>query len=174
MSRAALIALDPALVPYAEAGMPEGALALATERAMEAAALASSLLDKEVVVDALSVALLLHLPEVMAASYGSAWWPAPPPPRPAPGGGWFNAELGSPENAESFKRLMASLPGDVDAASLAEAAQEWRLPVCDYRALAASPPWRDDAWASDTPAVATPAVAGGASGTPTLSGWRVR
>ena len=124
--------------------MPEGAFELATDRARRAGEMASALLGTEVVVEELSVALLMHLPEVMAASYGSAWWPTPPPPRPAPGGGWYNAELGGPENAETFGRLMASLPRGADAGAVATAAQEWRLPVCDYRAGTDSPPWRAD------------------------------
>ncbi|HET6793752.1 MAG TPA: CoA transferase, partial [Acidimicrobiales bacterium] len=179
MSGTALLPLDPELVPYAESGMPEGALPLATERALRAAELASVLLGTDVAVDALSVALVLHLPEVMAASYGSYWWPTPPPPRPAPGGGWYNAELGSPENAELFARLSATLPPDCDATAVAAAAQEWRLPVCDYRPGAQSPPWRPGTAAPST-AEATLVVEGAGvaptpepSVPPPLSGLRV-
>ena len=174
MSASAVVPLDRDLLPYAEGGMPEGVLELAVQRAGAAAATATGLLGTEVVVDALSVAVQLHLPAVMAASYGSKWWPTPPAPRPAPGGGWFNAEMGGAENARSFARLLETMPADADAAAIAATAQDWRLPVCDYRPLADPPPWRSvDPPAHPDPVATSGRDSGPATRRPALTGLRV-
>jgi len=61
-----------------------------------------------------------------------AWGP-PVEPRPAPGGGWLCCELGAPGDGDAFTRLLATLPPDADAPTIAAAAQQWRLPVNEYR-----------------------------------------
>lgn len=125
--------MDPALAALAGCGLPPGTLDLATDRAMAAGALAAWIGDGRIEVDQLGVALQLRLPEVMAASYGSSWWPIPPAPVPAPGGGWLHADLGAPGDTEAFSRCLAALGPDADAATVTAEAQAWRLPVCDYR-----------------------------------------
>jgi hypothetical protein len=160
--RATLTPLPPDLRSYAGAGTPEGTVDLATARALAAGALAARMAGRPVEVDGLSVAVQLQLPAVMAASYGSDWWPVPPAPRSAAGGGWYNAELGGPENAAAFERLIGTLGPDVDAATVAAAAQEWRLPVCEYRPPTSAPPWRDSRGgrpADPGPAAADPRMA---------------
>ncbi|MBV8693402.1 MAG: CoA transferase, partial [Actinobacteria bacterium] len=67
-----------------------------------------------------------------------AWGP-PVEPCPAPGGGWLCCELGAPGDEESFARLLSTLPPDADAPTVAAAAQQWRLPVNEYRLRAAHP-----------------------------------
>lgn len=79
------------------------------------------------------MAIEVWLPEVMAASYCSPPRMRPRPPVPAPGGGWLHLDLGSPGDPETFDRLLETLPAGADAATVAAAAQEWRLAVCDYR-----------------------------------------
>lgn len=61
-----------------------------------------------------------------------AWGP-PVEPRPAPGGGWLCCELGAPGDEDAFTRLLETLPPDSDAPTVAAAAQQWRLPVNEYR-----------------------------------------
>ncbi len=143
-SEARLGRLDPRLAILAATGLPPGVTDLALGRALAAAALAGWLEGRAIDVDPLSVLIQLHLPAVMGASYGSSWWPRPPAPRPAPGGGWVNADLGAPGDADAFARLLETLGPDADAPAVAAAAQAWRLPVCDYRAPApgGNPPWR--------------------------------
>jgi len=118
-------------------GVPDGAVEYATGLALAAAALAAHLGGTDVTVPALDAAAQLFLPPVMAAAYGSDRWPIPRPPMPAPGGGWVSAELGAPGDDDSFDALLGTLPPDIDAAGLAVAAQEWRLPVCNYRSRVA-------------------------------------
>jgi len=67
-----------------------------------------------------------------------AWGP-PVEPRPAPGGGWLCCELGAPGDEDTFARLLATLPPDADAPAIAAAAQQWRLPVNEYRSRALRP-----------------------------------
>jgi len=132
------------LAELAAAGLPGGVTDLALGRALATAALAGWMAGRDIDVDPLAVLLQLHLPAVMAASYGSVWWPAPPTPLPAPDGGWLNADLGAPGDAEAFARLLETLGPDATTAEIAAEAQAWRLPVCDYRAPAPEgcPPWR--------------------------------
>lgn len=121
-------------VPVAAlAGLPVGTLEVATGSTLAAAALAAWLGGAQVDANPLGVALLLHLPQVMAASYGSTWWPEPPQPRRVPGGGYVCTELGAPGDADAFDRLLDSLGCQASAEALAETAQAWRLPVCPYR-----------------------------------------
>ena len=68
-----------------------------------------------------------------------AWGP-PASPRPAPGGGWLCCELGAPGDEDAFARLLETLPTDADAPTIAAAAQQWRLPVNEYRPRPATPP----------------------------------
>ncbi|HZT65086.1 MAG TPA: CoA transferase [Acidimicrobiales bacterium] len=113
-------------------GLPPGTLPYATGLALAGAALACVRSGTRVSVNPLDVALQLFLPEVMAASYRSPTWPRPPDPLPAPGGGWLNCELGAPGAGDDFRRLLATLPAGADAGEIAAAAQDWRLPVCEY------------------------------------------
>ena len=132
------------LAASAASGLPPGVTDLALGRALAAAALAGWLAGRDINVEPLAVLMQLHLPAVMAASYGSPWWPQPPAPRPAPAGGWLNADLGAPGDEESFARLLETFGPDASAAAIAAEAQAWRLPVCDYRSPAPDgrPPWR--------------------------------
>jgi hypothetical protein len=69
---------------------------------------------------------------------------------------------------------MASRPGTLDAASIAAAAQEWRLPVCDYRAPTELPPWRDAAAGTGAPSSEeSDSVVARSSPRPALLGVRV-
>jgi CoA-transferase family III len=95
----------------------------------------------------LAVAVQVRLPEVMAAGYGSPFAMRPPDPVPA-GGGWVHADLGSPGDADDFERVLSAVPPTASARQIAEEAQAWRLPVCDYRPRAPGtrvPPWRFEA-----------------------------
>jgi len=139
--RARLTELPHALVGVAASGVPAGVVELALGRGLAAGALAAWVGSRPVEVDSLAVVLQLHLPAVMAAAYGSRWWPRPPRPRPAPGGGWLNVEVGAPGDADAFDRLMGAAVG-ADAGALATEAQAWRLAVCEYRAGRRPPPWR--------------------------------
>src|SRR5581483_8056594 len=120
-------------------GILDGAADYPSALTLTRAALAAFLAGATVTVPALDVAIQLFLPEVMAASYGAPHWPGPRQPVAAPGGGYVSCELGTPEDQESFSLLSRVLPGEVDAPALAAAAQEWRLPVCDYRRRPADP-----------------------------------
>lgn len=114
-------------------GLPAGTIDHATGVALAAAALAAWRAGQAVEVSEVGVAIELWLPEVMAASYAAPPAMRPRPPVAAPGGGWLHLDLGSPGDAEAYDRLLATLPGEPDAATVAAAAQEWRLAVCDYR-----------------------------------------
>ena len=115
-------------------GVPPGTLDYAVGLALAAGALAAVLAGHTVEVRARDVALQLHLPQVMAAAYASPTWPEPPAPVPAPDHrSWLACELGAPGDRERYDALLATLEPGVDAAAVARAAQEWRLPVCDYR-----------------------------------------
>ena len=59
--------------------------------------------------------------------------PIPSPPFEAPGGGWVQADLGAPGDTEEFALLLSLIAPPPGAHDLAAAAQEWRLPVCEYR-----------------------------------------
>lgn len=136
----------PAAVWRPSAGIATGdelvatALLLAGGAAMATAALAARRWGRSVVVPEADVTLQVLLPEVMAACYRSPAWPAPSDPVAAPGGGWLSAELGAIGDAERYALMLSTLRGDVDAAETARAAQEWRLPVCDYRPPVRVPP----------------------------------
>jgi hypothetical protein len=124
--------LTPVLIdPLAEdefgAGLPPGTLGHCTGVALALGALVGR------ATSGVAVAMQLRLPEVMAAVYGSGFEMRPAPPLPAPGGGWVHADVGSARDREDFDRLLDLLPSSATAWDLAEAAQAWRLPVCDYR-----------------------------------------
>ena len=125
--------LIPAPSPCPGGGLPGGTLSYATGVALAAAALAGWRAGTRVEVSELGVAVEVWLPEVMAASYGSPTAMRPRPPVPAPGGGWLNLDLGAAGDPEAYERLLGTLPTGACAAAVAAAAQEWRLPVCDYR-----------------------------------------
>ena len=116
------------------AGLPGGTLQYATGVALALGAVAG------VAVSGLAVAIQVRLPEVMAAAYGSPFEMSPAPPIRAPGGGWLQADLGAPGDREEFEVLWSTRPESAPAPELARAAQEWRLPVCDYRAMSPGPP----------------------------------
>ena len=120
-------------------GVPDGCLDHAVGLALAAGALAGVLGRTRVEVRPADVALQLFLPQVMAAAYGSPTWPAPPEPARAPGAGWLCAELGAPGDRLRFDVLLSTLGPGAGAGAVARAAQEWRLPVCDYRPWPAAP-----------------------------------
>ncbi len=109
------------------AGLPAGTLEYATGVALALGALA------ERAVSGVAVGAQMRLPEVMATWYRSTFEMRPAPPMPIPGGGWVHADLGAPGTRDDFERLKLSLPRSADAVAVAAAAQEWRLPVCDYK-----------------------------------------
>ncbi|HUJ65173.1 MAG TPA: CoA transferase [Acidimicrobiales bacterium] len=125
--------LRPAPIICPDAGIPAGTLEYVTGTALATAALAAWRCRTPIAVSELGVAIQVFLPEVMAVSYGSPWWPVPPDPVPAPGGGWLSTDLGAAGDDELYAGLLATLPADADAATIATAAQEWRLAVCAYR-----------------------------------------
>jgi hypothetical protein len=131
--------LLPSPVPIADWGVPEGTLAYSTGLAL-AGASAADRLGHRVAVSELGVAMQLYLPFVMAASYGAPPPPLAPPPVPAEGGGWLNADVGSPEDRSLFQTLLGTLPLSATASEIATTAQEWRIPVCEYRPRPSSPP----------------------------------
>jgi hypothetical protein len=114
------------------AGLPSGTLDYCTGVALALGALAGR------PASGVAVAIQVRLPEVMAASYGSSFEMRPAPPRPAPGGGWVHADMGSRGDRESLERLLEVLGPSAAAGEVARAAQEWRLPVGDYRPRSAS------------------------------------
>ncbi len=120
-------------------GLPDGTLDHATGVALATAALAGWRSGTLVGVSELGVAIEVWLPEVMAAAYGSPTAMRPRPPAAAPGGGWLNLDLGAAGDAADYERLLATLAVGSDAATVAAAAQEWRLPVCDYRPVEPGP-----------------------------------
>ncbi len=123
----------------ADEGLPGGTLDHATGVALATAALAGWRSGSLIGVSELGVAIEVWLPEVMAAAYASPTAMRPRPPVAAPGGGWLNLDLGAGGDAADYERLLGTLDADTDAAAVAAAAQEWRLPVCDYRRAGATP-----------------------------------
>jgi hypothetical protein len=135
------VVLAPAPSPPDPVGVPEGTVAYAVGITLAAGALASLLGGTPVEVRPLDVAVQLFLPQVMAAAYGSPTWPAPPEPHDLEGGrGWLCLELGAPGDRERFDLFMAGVSAETAATDVARAAQEWRLPVCDYRPRPAPAP----------------------------------
>lgn len=125
----ALLVADDVAAP----GVPPGTLDYATGLVLAGAALLGFRAGRTVRVSRLAVAAQLFLPQVMAASYGSTFWPAPAAPRRFPGGA-LACEFGSPDDEDAFDRLLNALPPDQrTAAAVAAEAQEWRLPVALYR-----------------------------------------
>lgn len=90
-------------------------------------------------VSGVGVAIQLRLPEVMAAAYRSPVSMRPAPPLPVEGGGWLHADLGAGGDHAAFERLLRTVPPGAPASQVAQAAQEWRLPVCDYRSRPGRP-----------------------------------
>lgn len=125
--------LIPSPVRLDDAGLPEGCLSYATGLALACGAIAGWLSGRSIGVDEVAVALEIRLPDVIAASYGTANPMRPHPPRRAPGGGFYHADLGAPGAAEDFESLVGTLEPGASASVLAAACQEWRLAVCDYR-----------------------------------------
>ena len=132
--------LVPSSVTLPEEGLPHGTIGYATGVTLAAAALAGWLAGRPFEVPETAVAVQVRLPEVLAASYRSPRSMRPPPPLAAPGGGWLAADLGAPGDRESFETLLATLGAGPTAAEVALAAQEWRLPVCDYGPRPTEPP----------------------------------
>jgi CoA-transferase family III len=127
---AAVLRPSPVICP--EAGVPVGTIDYTCGVALAVAALAAWRSGITTEVSELGVAIQIFLPQVMAASYGSPTWGAPPPPTSPPGGGWLSADLGGGDDRQTFCDLLSILPADADASAVAAAAQEWRLPVCEY------------------------------------------
>lgn len=115
-------------------GLPRGTLEYATGLALAGAGLASVLdgMPREISTD--EVAAHLMLPAVAATASGASSWPEPPPPRVLDRGA-VSCELGGEGDAASFDTLLQTMgSGPLDARDVARRAQEWRLPVVDYRA----------------------------------------
>ena len=119
-------------------GLPTGTLEWACSVGAALAAVGGWLSGTSLSVSAIGLAVLVRLPEVMAASYGSSFTMAPGDPRPF-GGGWLHADLPGRDRSD-FDLCMSTLPAGATAADAAAAAQEWRLTVCDYRPFAPSAP----------------------------------
>lgn len=129
-----LVVPVPEPAPPEPGGVPEGTVAYAVGITLAAGALAALLGGVPVEVRPADVALQLFLPQVMAAAYASPTCPAPPGPHDLGGGrGWLSLELGAPGDRERFDLFVSGVPKEAPAAEVARAAQEWRLPVCDYR-----------------------------------------
>ncbi len=120
-------------IALSDAGLPEGSLVYATGVALAAGALAGLLSGATVTVDEAAVAVEMRLPDVLAASYEGSNTMRPAPPRRAPGGGFYHADLGAPGASDDFERLLGTLASEVTARDVASQAQLWRLAVCDYR-----------------------------------------
>ena len=120
------------------AGLPPGTIDYAVGAALATAALAAHRAGLPVIVSELGVAIEVFLPDVMAVSYGAPDWTRPGPPVAAPGGGWLSCDLGAAGDDERFAALLSTLPASTTAPDVAEAAQEWRLAVCNYR------PWEQE------------------------------
>lgn len=138
---------DPVRTSEYDAGLPTGTIEHCTGLALALGALAGA------AASGLGVAIQVRLPEVMAAAYGSAFAMRPAPPQPVEGGGWLHSDLGAAGDRSTFDTLVSSLPPSATAAEVAAAAQEWRLPVCDYRSRPGGPP----AWPWSFEAGAAPA-----------------
>jgi len=157
-------------------GIPPGTLDYAAGLALAGAALLGLRAERTIQVSRLAVAAQLYLPQVMAASYQAASWPAPAPPRCFPGGA-LACELGAPGDEESFQRMLTSLPpGQRTAGRVAAEAQQWRLPVSVYRRRppasenVPAPVARGSAGGQPSAAAAAPSAAPGAA---PLTGVRV-
>jgi hypothetical protein len=149
--------VDPVAPGRFGAGLPSGTLEYCTGVALALGAVAG------LPVSGVAVAIQVRLAEVMAAAYGSPFEMRPAPPRAAPGGGRLHADLGSPGDRDSFETLLSVLAPTAVAGEVARAAQEWRLPVCDYRRWAASAArlplsFESGAFGSRYPAVRGPAL----------------
>ena len=120
-------------------GVPSATVDYALGAALGIAALASWRSGQPIGVSEVDVAVQVFLPEVMALAYASPTAMRPSSPRAAPGDGWLHADLGAGDDRERFASLLETLPPDADAPTVAAAAQEWRLAVCEYRRRAQSP-----------------------------------
>ncbi|MDA8047918.1 MAG: CoA transferase [Actinomycetota bacterium] len=131
--------VDPVGSDRWSAGLPPGCMDYATGLALAIASLAGR------AASGVAVATQIRLPQVMAAAYGSSFEMRPPQPI-AVAGGWVHADLGSPGDAELFEQARAGLSPTATSRQVAEEAQAWRLPVCDYRprpqVAGPIPPWR--------------------------------
>jgi hypothetical protein len=125
--------VDPVPPDAFGAGLPAGTVGYAIGVALALSALAGYRAGRPVPVSGVGVAAQLWLPAVLGIDM------APGPPRPAPGGGCYHADLGSPGDAEDFARLLGTVRDSASAAEIAAAAQEWRLPVIDYRPAVTGP-----------------------------------
>ena len=121
-------------------GVPDGTVEYTAGLALAAAALAAWRTDSVVAVSELGVALQIFLPLVMAAAYGSPPPVDPTGPIEAPGGGWLSVDLGAPGDPERFADLLGVVGPGANAAAVSTAAQEWRLPVCEYLQRESPPP----------------------------------
>lgn len=132
-STAPTAAFRPSSVPTPSEGLPPGTIDYATGVALAIATLGGWRCSQVVSLTQTGVAAQIWLPAVMAAAYASPTAMTPTSPVKAPGEGWVAADLGAPGDSESFDRLLDTLTKHADAAKVAFAAQDWRLPVCDYR-----------------------------------------
>lgn len=117
-------------VPDEIAGLPLGTVPYACGLATAAAAILALLSDADVEVDAREVAIAILLPAVVAAEYGTRHR-EPAPPRRI-GGGALACDLATADDEATFTRLLGVVGRDATARAIADEAQAWRLPVCEY------------------------------------------
>lgn len=117
-------------VPDGIAGLPTGTVPYACGLATAAAALLAHLSDADVEVDGREIAVQVLLPAVLAAEYGTRHR-EPPPPRPI-GDGALACDLATTDDEATFARLLEVLGPEASAGAIADEAQAWRLPVCEY------------------------------------------
>lgn len=117
-------------VPDGITGLPLGTIPYACGIATAAAAVLALLSDADVETSAPEVAVQVLLPAVIAAEYGTRHR-EPAPPRRF-GDGALACDLASPDDEAAFTRLLDVVGADADARAIADEAQSWRLPVCEY------------------------------------------
>lgn len=113
-------------------GLPPGVIEWGCSLAAACAAIGGWLTGRTLAASAVGVAMMIRLPEVMAASYGSPVTLRPAEPLPF-GSGWLHADVGAPGDTEALRSCLATLPAGASAGQAAAEAQAWRLAVCDYR-----------------------------------------
>ena len=120
-------------------GVPAGVVGLAGGYLLAAAALttfavgdtAAPRRGDTIVIDRTDIARLIALPAVLSAVTATPLAATPGAPLPW-GDGALCTDLGAGDDRDAFARL-AEVVGSVDADTMAERAQEWRLPVTPYR-----------------------------------------
>ncbi|MEX2626873.1 MAG: CoA transferase [Ilumatobacteraceae bacterium] len=143
-------------VPDGIAGLPPGTVPYACGIATAAAAVLAHISDADVEVDGREIAVQVLLPAVLAAEYGTRHR-EPPPPRRI-GDGALACDLATDDDEAAFARLLEVLGPEASARTIADEAQIWRLPVCEYVR-------RDDTDRAPHDSGATTTVTGSTAGT---------